>query len=170
MYRFNKKTCCTLVLATAMAAIPALGWAAAPAKDKAKPVEIYINQVLKPYTLIKKITTEVYVLDASSEKDAELKAFKQLQSMAAKHGADGLIEVKRFIIKDNIATRPAITTSNSMLKDDLDATGEVLDELTLDNYERSIGTLSSTPIDQTFDRSKLSEKIIRFSGKAIKFN
>jgi len=169
MYRISKKQRCGLTLAMALSMTPAFSLAAEPA-PKSPTVQIYVNQVLKPYTLIKKITTEVFVLDAGSEKDAELKAFKQLQAAAAEQGADGLIEVKRYVIKDNIAIRPTVSANNSMLKDDIDSTGEAVDELTLDNYERSIGTLSSAPIDQTFDRSKLSEKVVRFSGKAIKFD
>jgi len=133
-------------------------------------IKIYVNQVLKPYTLIKKINAEVYALDARSEEDAELQAFEKLKDNATALGADGLIEVKRYIVKDNVAVRPSAGTSGSMLSDDLDATAEAMDELTLDGYERGKGTLSTSPIDQTFDRSKLSEKVIRFSGKAIKFN
>ena len=134
------------------------------------PPPVFVNQILKPYVLIKKITSEEYVLDAKSEEDAELNAFRQLQDIAASIGADGLIEVKRYVIKDNIATRPAIVVNSSMLKDNIDATAEVLDELTLDSYARGKGTLSTSLFDNTFERSKLSEKIIRFTGKAIKFN
>ncbi len=168
MFRFNKKRLSSIVLATVLGVSPAIGFSAESAEHQA--VQVYINQVLKPYTLVKKITTEVYVLDAKSEEDAEIKAFKKLQATAAAHGADGLIEVKRYILKDNLAVKPSSSITSSMLKDDVDATGEALDELTLDGYERGRGTLSTSPIDQTFDRSKLSEKVIRFTGKAIKFN
>ncbi len=167
MYRFHKKLFYCIALVTILGISPLVVVSAEQPNEKS--VTVYINQVLKPYTLIKKITTEVYVLDAKSEEDAELQAFRELKLSAADFGADGLIEVKRYIIKDNIATRPATSVSGSMLKDDIDATAEILDELTLDSYERGKGTLSTTPIDQTFDRSKLSEKVIRFTGKAIKF-
>jgi len=167
MYRFHKKLLYCLALATTLGISP-LAVVSAEQPDE-KSVTIYINQVLKPYTLIKKVTAEVYVLDAKSEEEAELQAFRELKLSAAEYGANGLIEVKRYIIKDNIAIRQPTIASSSMLKDDIDATAEILDELTLDSYERGKGTLSTTPIDQTFDRSKLSEKVIRFTGKAIKF-
>jgi len=167
MHRFIKINLCGIAIAIALAMPPVVGLAAEPVEQ---PVQVFINQVLKPYTLIKKITTEVYVLDAGSEEAAELQAFRQLLSTAEGHNADGIIEVKRYVIKDNIANRSSASAIGSMLKDDIDATGEVLDELTLDRYQLGKGTLSTTLIDPTFDRSKLSEKVIRFSGKAIKFN
>ncbi len=168
MIKFNKKHFCWIALAGALCVNATTALSAEPSNELLVPV--YINKVLKPYTLIKKITTEVYVLDAKSEEDAELKAFKMLQKKAAEVNASGLIEVKRFIIKDNVATRAPAMANGSMLKDDLDATAVFLDELILDSYERNKGTLSTKVIDQTFDRSKLSEKVIRFSGKAIKFD
>jgi len=167
-----KSTKHTLLLSAAM--VTALGVFSTPGiaagAVESGEIKVFVNQVLKPYTLIKKVSAEVYVLDARSEEDAELQAFEKLKANAAAHEADGLIEVKRYIVKDNIAARPSTTASGSMLNDDLDATAEAIDELTLDGYERGKGTLSTSPIDQTFDRSKLSEKTIRFSGKAIRFN
>lgn len=138
--------------------------------DDEQEVAVFINQVLKPYTLLKKITTEVYVLDARSEEEAELEAFRQLRAKAKALDADGLIEVKRYIVKDSVAVRPETSVTDSLLRDDIDATAEPLDELTLDNYEREQGTLSKAPIEQTFDRSRLSGKLVRFTGKAIKFD
>lgn len=132
-------------------------------------VPVYVNQVLKPYTLLKKINTEVYVLDSRSEAEAELNAFKKLQITAKEMGADGMIEVKRYVVKDAVAVRPTVAGSGSFFGDDVDATATVIDQLTLDTYERGQGTLSTTIIDDTFDRSKYSEKTVRFTGKAIKF-
>lgn len=167
MSQFKRKYLGCIVLAVALGSTSAIGLAADVQSQK---VPVYVNQVLKPYSLIKKISVEVYVLDAESEEDAELKAFRKLLASAEKEGADGVMEVKRYILKDNLAVRASPSISSSMLKDDIDATGEPMDEITLDTYERGKGTLSSSPIDQTFDRSKLSEKVIRFTGKAIKFN
>lgn len=138
--------------------------------DDEQEVAVFINQVLKPYSLLKKITAETYVLDAKSEEEAELEAFRQLRAKAKALGADGLIEVKRYIVKDNLAVRPETSATDSLLRDDIDATAEPLDELTLDSYERGQGTLSKALIEQTFDRSKLSGKLVRFTGKAIKFD
>ncbi len=131
---------------------------------------IYINQVLKPYTLLKKVSAEVYVTDAKSEEEAELLAFQKLKKKAKEQGADGLIEVRRSIIKDSIAVRATNGSSGSMLADDIDSTSVAIDELTLDDYNRNKGTLSGALIDDTFDRSKLSQKSVRFTGKAIKFD
>lgn len=132
-------------------------------------VPIYVNEVIQPYTLLKKVNAEVYVLDARSEREAELNAFRQLQKNAKKMGADGLIEVKRYVIKDAVALRPNATGNGSFFGDEVDSTAVELDQLTLDSYERGQGTLSSAIIDETFDRSRYSEKVVRFTGKAVKF-
>ncbi len=132
---------------------------------------VFINQVLKPYTLIKKVSVEVYVIDTKSEEEAELLAFQKLKKRAKELGSDGLIEVRRSVVKDSIPLQTPSAPSGSMLNDDLrDSTSTPLDELTLDGYDRNIGTLSRTIIDSTFDRSKLSQKSVRFTGKAIKFD
>lgn len=132
-------------------------------------VPVYVNEVVKPYTLIKKVNAEIYVLDARSEADAELKAFKQLQKVAQEIGADGMIDVKRYVVKDAVAVRPSAANTGSFLGDDVDATATVIDQLTIDSYERGQGTLSTAVIDETFDRSRFSQKTVRFTGKAIKF-
>jgi len=133
-------------------------------------VRVFTRNVAQPYTIIKKVRSEVYVLDAKSEADAELQAFRQLRAKAAELGGDGLIEVKRYIYKDGMAQRPGTPPSSAggMLVDDLDATATPLDELTLDNYERNIGSLSTKRIDPTFDRAGLSQKSVVFTGKVIK--
>lgn len=131
-------------------------------------IPVFVNEVIQPYTLLKKVNAEVYVLDARSEADAELDAFRKLQQTAKKAGADGLIEVKRYVIKDAIAIRPDSTGSGSFFGDDVDSTAVELDQLTLDSYERGQGSLSSAVIDDTFDRSRFSQKIVRFTGKAVK--
>ncbi len=141
----------------------------AAAETEEKDVVVYINQVLKPYTLIKKIVTEVQLIDAKSEEDAELQAFRQLKAQALAFNADGLIEVKRSLIKDDVAARVTTLPGDSMLRDDIDATAEVIDELTLDSYDRGQGTLSTTPIDPTFNQERLSQRSVRFTGKAIRF-
>lgn len=167
MFHISKKQACGAALIASLMLSPLASHAEEPMDPQ---VQVYVNQVLKPYTLVKKITAEVYVIDAKSEEDAELQAFQKLQANAAEHGADGLIEVKRYILKDNVALRSTSNGADSMFKDDLDSTAEALDELTLDSYARGKGTLSTKPIDQTFDRSKLSGKVIRFTGKAIKLD
>lgn len=167
MFLISKKRIFGIAFISMLTFSPIASFAIEP---EAQQVPVYVNQVLKPYTLIKKISAEVYVVDAKSEEDAELKAYRKLQATAAAHNADGLIEVKRYILKDNVALRSTSTVTASMFKDDLDSTAESLDELTLDSYARGKGTLSTKPIDQTFDRSKLSGKVIRFTGKAIKLD
>ena len=134
-------------------------------------VKVYVNNPPSRYTLLKKLRSEVFVLDAKSEADAELLAFKRLKEKAKELGADGLIEVKRSIVKDSVAQleRPMVT--GSMLGMDMDPTAIPVDELMLSNYLINKGTLSSRIIEDTFEASSdLSQKAIRFTGKAIKLD
>lgn len=134
-------------------------------------VKVYVNNPPSRYNLLKKLRSEVFVLDAKSESDAELLAFKQLKAMAKELGADALIEVKRSIVKDSIAQleRPKVT--GSMLGMDMDPSSIPLDELMLSNYMINKGTLSSRIIEDTFEASSdLSHKAVRFTGKAIILN
>jgi hypothetical protein len=131
-------------------------------------IKVYVNNPPSRYELLKKLRSEVFVIDARSEADAEVIAFKKLKQMAQELGADGLIEVKRSIVKDSVAQleRPVVT--GSMLGLDMDSTAIPVDELMLNSYSLDKGTLSNRVIDQTFDRSELSQKAVRFTGKAIK--
>lgn len=133
-------------------------------------VRVFTRNVAQPYTIIKKVRAEVYVIDAKSEADAELQAFRQLRAKAAELGGDGIIEVRRYIYEDGMAQRPGALprSAGGMLVDDLDATATPLDELTLDNYDRNIGSLSTKRIAPTFDRAGLSQKSVVFTGKVIK--
>lgn len=131
-------------------------------------VKVYINNPPSRYELLKKLRSEVFVIDARSEADAEVIAFKKLKEMAKELGADGLIEVKRSIVKDSVAQLEQPVVTGSMLGMDIDATSVPVDELMLSNYSMDRGNLSNRIIDQTFDRTGLSQKAIRFTGKAIK--
>ncbi len=131
-------------------------------------VKVYVNNPPSRYTLLKKIRSEVYVIDAKSEADAEVIAFKKLKAMAKELDADGLIEVKRSIIKDSIAQLETPVVTGSMLGMDIDSTAVPVDELMLSNYSMDKGMLSNRIIEKTFDRSEVSQKAIRFTGKAIK--
>ena len=53
MHRFIKINLCGIAIAIALAMPPVVGLAAEPVEQ---PVQVFINQVLKPYTLIKKIS------------------------------------------------------------------------------------------------------------------
>lgn len=131
-------------------------------------VKVYVNNPPSRYTLLKKLRSEVFVIDAKSEGDAEVIAFKQLKEKAQELGADGLIEVKRSIVKDSVAQLENPVVTGSMLGMDMDATAVPVDELMLNSYSLDKGTLSNRLIEQTFDRTELSQKAIRFTGKAIK--
>lgn len=131
-------------------------------------VKVYVNNPPSRYTLLKKIRSEVYVIDAKSESDAEVLAFKKLKERAKELGADGLIEVKRSILKDSVAQLEAPVVTGSMLGMDIDSTAVPVDELMLSNYSMNKGMLSNRIIEKTFDRSEVSQRAIRFTGKAIK--
>ena len=53
----------------------------------------------------------------------------------------GVIEVKRFIVKDNASQVISSGPTGSMFKDDLDARATPLDDLMLDSYRLGPGTL-----------------------------
>jgi hypothetical protein len=133
-------------------------------------MQVFVNRVVTPYEIIKVVRSEVYLIDAKSEEDAELMAFKKMLHLAKEAGADGVMEVRRVIIQDSIEQRPTQTPTggSGIFRDDMDSTGTTLDELTLADYWRGKGTLSSKRFDTVFDRTKLSQKSVVFKAKAIK--
>lgn len=133
-------------------------------------MQVFINRVVSPYEIVKVVRSEVYLTDAKSEEDAELTAFKKMLHLAKEAGADGVMEVRRVIVQDSIEQRPSQTTTggSGIFRDNMDATGITLDELTLADYWRGKGTLSSKRFDTVFDRTKLSQKSVVFKAKAIK--
>lgn len=134
-------------------------------------VRIFVNRVNQPYNLVRSLRTEVLVSEADSEEAAELQAFKELLFQARKLGADSLMEMRRSITRDGIAerTKSVVTSgSSNLFKDDLNATAIALDDLTLADYWRGQGTLSSIRIDRTFQSRALSQKAVVFTAKAIR--
>ncbi len=134
-------------------------------------IQVFVNRVVRPYDLVKTVRAEVFVLDAPSEEAAELRAFREMLRQAKDAGANAVMEVRRSITVDSVTQRvdtkpPA--GSSGMFRDDISPTSVALDELTLADYWRGKGTLSSARIDQTFQRRGLSQKSVVFSGKAIK--
>ena len=134
-------------------------------------IQVFVNRPGQRYDIVRNIRSEVFVLDASSEAEAELRAFRQMIHLAREAGADAVIEVRRSIVQDSVAQR--VDTSmpagaSSMLRDDMDPTSVMLDEMTLADYWRGEGTLSTARIDQTFGSRDMSQKSIVFSAKAIR--
>ena len=136
-------------------------------------IQVFVNNPGQRFEVVRHLHSEVFVLDATSEEDAELRAFQQMLRAAKEAGADAVIEVRRSIVQDSIAQRTEMEIpagSSDIFRDDMDPTAVTLDEMTLADYWRGVGTLSGARIDQTFGGRDLSQKSVVFTGKAIRFN
>lgn len=134
-------------------------------------IQIFVNRPGQRYDIIKSVRSEVFVIDATSEEEAELQAFRKMVHLAKEAGADGVMEVRRRIVQDSVAQRAETVVpagASGIFRDDMDPTAVMLDEMTLADYWRGVGTLSSSRIDQTFGRRDLSQKSVVFTAKAIR--
>lgn len=134
-------------------------------------IQVFVNRPGQQYDIVRNIRSEVFILDASSEAEAELRAFRQMLKTATESGADGVIEVRRSIVQDAIAQRADFSRSagsSDIFEDDMDPTSVMLDEMTLADYWRGEGTLSKSRIDQTFGSRDMSQRSIVFTAKAIR--
>lgn len=134
-------------------------------------LQIFVNRVNRPFTLVRAVRSEVLVSDAISEEAAELEAFKMLLDQARKAGADSVMDMRRSITRDGVSERATTSLpqgSSNLFRDDLNATATDLDALTLADYWRGKGTLSPSRIDPTFGRRDLGQKSVVFTAKAIR--
>lgn len=67
-------------------------------------VAVLTREATGTYQIPKNINISVFIADAKSGEDAELRAFYQLVSIAGELGADAIMEVKRSILTDDVAT------------------------------------------------------------------
>jgi hypothetical protein len=134
-------------------------------------IQVFVNRPGQRYDIVRSVRSEVFVVDATSEEEAELQAFRQMIHLAKEAGADAVMEVRRSIVQDSVAQRvetPVPAGASGIFRDDMDPTAVMLDEMTLADYWRGVGTLSGARIDQTFGRRDLSQKSVVFTAKAIR--
>lgn len=140
-------------------------------QSQAAKIDIVTLEVTRSYDIVKKVNVEHFLIDARSEEDAELRAFYQLILKAKNSGADAIIEIKRSVFTDGVALlNTQSTTGGRLERGTTNSTQTQLDSFTVDNYQRGVGTLSSRQIESTFDRTRYSQRSVRFTGKAINYN
>lgn len=134
------------------------GWRATPTSrllEAANEATVRITEgerFPRRYRVLRHLSERVYVSNAASEADAELRAFYMLILSARVARARDIISVEREILENavNIDRRR-------------------IDNVTTAKYLRGLGDLSAWPTDISQDRPRVLAKSVRFSATAVVF-
>jgi hypothetical protein len=104
------------------------------------------------YRVIRHLSERVYVSNASSEADAELRAFYMLVLSARAANARDIISVEREILENG-----------------LNIDRRRIDNVTTAKYLRGLGNMSTWPTDISQDQPRVLARSVRFSATAVAF-